>query len=131
MLNKKLLAGGVKSIKITRVNIPTVIEAGTSEPNVLDCVYDLEGKRADDLVIKWFINQEILYQWILGSEPRGSQEFEKYIDQTYKASNDMKTMYRAVKLIKPGHELTGSVRCVISTTESEDSAERNMLIYCK
>ena len=104
---------------------------GSRDPVILDCDYDMGKSKTTGLVIKWYVNQELLYQWIFGHKPRGSDEFRKYIDETYKASNDPNEMYRAVKLVRLGHELSGSVRCSISTQYAEAEATREMLVYCK
>ena len=121
----------VMPINITTVNIPKVVRAGTEQHIILDCVYNMGSSPKTGLVIKWFVNQDLLYQWIRGSKPRASDEFKKYIDESYKASNDPDTMYRAVKLVRPGHELSGNVRCVIFTQYDEADASRKMLVYCK
>lgn len=118
-------------INITTVDIPYLIRAGSSDPIVLDCNYELGKSSTRGLVIKWFVNQDVLYQWIHGTQPTGSDEFRKYIDPSFKASNDPNTMYRAVKLVKPGHELSGNVKCHISTFSAEAEAVRKMLVYCK
>ncbi|XP_033215778.1 uncharacterized protein LOC117172107 [Belonocnema kinseyi] len=119
----------VEPINITTVNIPKVVKAGTEQNIVLDCIYNMGNSPKTGLVIKWFVNQDLLYQWIHGHKPTGSDEFQKYIDESYKASNDPDTMYRAVKLVRPGHELSGNVRCVISTQYDEVDASRRMLVY--
>lgn len=121
----------MEAINITTVNIPKVVKAGTDQHVVLDCVYNMGNSPKTGLVIKWFVNQDLLYQWIHGNMPMGSDEFQKYIDESYKASSDPDTMYRAVKLVRPGHELSGNVRCVISTQYDEADASRKMLVYCE
>lgn len=122
---------GVAGLNITTVDIPYLIKAGSAEPIVLDCNYELGSSSVRGLVIKWYVNRDVLYQWILGKKPTGSDEFEKYIDVSFKASDDPHTMYRAVKLVKPGHELSGDVRCVISTMFDEVQASKRMLVYCE
>ncbi|XP_043484990.1 uncharacterized protein LOC122512910 [Leptopilina heterotoma] len=124
-----LLFTDIEAINITTVNIPKVVKAGTDQHVVLDCVYNMGNSPKTGLVIKWFVNQDLLYQWIHGNMPMGSDEFQKYIDESYKASSDPDTMYRAVKLVRPGHELSGNVRCVISTQYDEADASRKMLVY--
>ncbi|XP_044016472.1 uncharacterized protein LOC122857959 isoform X2 [Aphidius gifuensis] len=83
----------------------------------------------DDLVVKWYVNDDLLYQWIYGSKPRASEEYMHYIDSTYNASTDPNMEYRAVKLIKPSHLITGKIRCSISAQDGEDEASRDMLVY--
>ncbi|XP_057318442.1 uncharacterized protein LOC130663314 isoform X1 [Microplitis mediator] len=124
-----LLIKKVEPVKITSVEIPRVVRAGTEEPTILDCKYDLESSTTAALVVKWYVDEELLYQWIHNSPPKGSDEFEKFVDATYKASNDPNTMYRAVKLVRPSHELSGKIRCSISTQEDETDASEDMLVY--
>lgn len=118
-------------INITQVNVPRLASADSRDPVILDCDYDMGKSKNTGLVIKWYVNQELIYQWIHGYKPKGSDEFRKYIDETYKASSDPNEMYRAVKLVRLGHELSGNVRCVISTQYDEAEASREMLVYCK
>jgi hypothetical protein len=125
------LPSGTWAINITTVDIPYLIKAGSTDPNVLDCNYELGNSSTDGLVIKWFVNQDVLYQWIHGKVPTGSEEFKKYIDESFKASNDPRTMYRAVKLVRPSHELSGNVTCLISSMYGEARAIRKMLVYCE
>ncbi|CAB0036653.1 unnamed protein product, partial [Trichogramma brassicae] len=119
----------VISISIIKVDIPYVVRAGSPDPVVLDCNYDLGNSKTQGLVIKWFVNQDVLYQWIHGKNPAGSDEFQKYIDASYRASNDTRSEYRAVKLVRPGHELSGNIKCIISTIFDEVEAVRKMLVY--
>ncbi|XP_015608203.1 uncharacterized protein LOC107274006 [Cephus cinctus] len=119
----------VFAINITGVDIPHLVKAGTDQPIVLDCNYVINSSMNTELVIKWYVNQDVIYQWIRGNKPTGSDEFHKYIDPSYKASENPDTMYRAVKLVKPGHDLTGKVRCLISTQYEEAEASGWMLVY--
>jgi len=83
-------------------------------------------------MIKWFFNDNrVVYQWIYGKPPLADESVAKYVDLTYKASDDPFTEYRAMKLNKPGIELTGNYKCVISTFEDERTANASMVIYCK
>ena len=99
---------------------------------ILDCDYDLENTPSKGLVVKWFFNtNEVAYQWIYGREPLAGDTARKYIDLKYKASDDPYTKYRAMKLNKPGIDLTGEYTCVISTFADEQSASASMVVYCK
>ncbi|XP_015110348.1 uncharacterized protein LOC107036725 [Diachasma alloeum] len=124
-----LLFKEVEPIKITKVQIPSVVRAGTEEPIILDCQYSMDGSSNLALVVKWYVNGEILYQWIHGRAPQGSEEFQQYIDKSYKASTNPDMEYRAVKLVRPSHDLSGKVRCSISTQDGEDEAEGELLVY--
>lgn len=83
------------------------------------------------------ISSEIVFQYkwsglsIYGRDPLAGDITRKYIDLKYKASNDPCTTYRAMKLNKPGIDLTGEYICVISTFADEQSASVSMVVYCK
>ncbi|XP_034935338.1 uncharacterized protein [Chelonus insularis] len=125
-----LVLRGAEPLRITSVEIPKIVRAGTDEPVILDCKYDMELTSNVALVVKWYIKQnELLYQWIHDRRHRGSDEYRHYIDESYKASNDSNTMYRAVKLVKPSHELSGKVKCSISAQDAEVEATSDMLVY--
>lgn len=108
-----------------------MVRAGTSEPIILDCEYEMGDSSTQGLVIKWYVNQELLYQWIRGTRPKGSDEFNEYVDDSFNISTNPDTMYRAVKLVRPSHDLSGQVRCVISTQFDEKEAFGEMLVFCQ
>uniref|UniRef100_A0A0C9RX72 IGLON5 protein n=1 Tax=Fopius arisanus TaxID=64838 RepID=A0A0C9RX72_9HYME len=124
-----LLLKETEPIKITKVEIPSVVRAGTEEPIILDCQYNMGSSTNRALVVKWYINEDILYQWIYGRAPLGADEYQQYVDASYRASDDLDMEYRAVKLVRPSHELSGKVRCSISCQEDEDEAQGEMLVY--
>lgn len=117
---------------IKSVNVPATVKADDTDYVILDCDYDLENTPSKGLVVKWFFNtNEVAYQWIYGREPLAGDTARKYVDLKYKASDDPYTKYRAMKLNKPGIDLTGEYTCVISTFADERSASASMVVYCK
>ncbi|XP_024226158.1 uncharacterized protein LOC100741287 [Bombus impatiens] len=117
---------------IKSVNVPATVKADDTDYVILDCDYDLENTPSKGLVVKWFFNtNEVAYQWIYGREPLAGDTARKYIDLQYKASDDPYTKYRAMKLNKPGIDLTGEYTCVIFTYADEQSASGSMVVYCK
>ncbi|XP_076222770.1 uncharacterized protein LOC116433344 isoform X1 [Nomia melanderi] len=115
---------------IKSVNVPATVKAGDTDYVILDCDYDLENTRHDGLVVKWFFNtNDLVYQWILGMSPMAGELTNNYVDLTYEASNNSYTKHRAMKLNKPGIDLTGDYTCVISTFEDEKSASASMVVY--
>ncbi|KAK1135413.1 hypothetical protein K0M31_000011, partial [Melipona bicolor] len=115
---------------IKNVNVPAKVKAGDTDHVILDCDYDLGNTPSKGLVVKWFFNtNEVAYQWIYGREPLAGDTTRKYIDPEYKASDDPYTKYRAMKLNKPGIELTGEYTCVIFTFADEQSASGSMVVY--
>ncbi|XP_024878025.1 uncharacterized protein LOC112458564 isoform X3 [Temnothorax curvispinosus] len=117
---------------IRSINIPSAVKVGDVDHVILDCDYALENTSSQGLVVKWFFNDNrVVYQWIHGRSPLvpADEPAAKYIDLTYKASDDPFTEYRAMKLDKPGIELSGDYMCVISTFEDERAANASMVIY--
>ncbi|XP_011068640.1 PREDICTED: uncharacterized protein LOC105154659 [Acromyrmex echinatior] len=115
---------------IKRINIPPTVKLNDTDYIILDCDYDLENTSSTGLVVKWFFNtNQVIYQWIYGRYPLADEPAAKYIDLTYKASNDPYTEYRAIKLNKPGVDLTGVYTCVISTYADERTANASMIVY--
>ncbi|KAL6418916.1 hypothetical protein ACFW04_014137 [Cataglyphis niger] len=114
---------------IKSINVPDIIKV-SNDYIILDCDYDLENTSSKGLVVKWFFNtNQVVYQWIYGRHPLADEPAAKYIDLTYKASDDPYTEYRAMKLNKPGIDLTGEYTCVISTFEDERTANASMIVY--
>ncbi|OAD57822.1 hypothetical protein WN48_01531 [Eufriesea mexicana] len=115
---------------IKSVNVPPTVKADDTDYVILDCDYDLENTSNKGLVVKWFFNtNEVAYQWIYGRDPLAGDTARKYVDLKYKASDDPYTKYRAMKLNKPGIDLTGEYTCVISTFADERSASASMVVY--
>ncbi|KZC13796.1 hypothetical protein WN55_05699 [Dufourea novaeangliae] len=115
---------------IKSVNVPETVKAGDTDYVILDCDYDFENTPSKGLVVKWFFNtNELAYQWIYGRSPLAGELTEKYVDLMYEASDDPYTKYRAMKLNKPGIDLTGDYTCVISTFADERSASASMVVY--
>ncbi|XP_011646140.2 uncharacterized protein LOC105432862 [Pogonomyrmex barbatus] len=115
---------------IKSINIPATVKVNGTDYIILDCDYDLENTSSKGLVVKWFFNtNQVVYQWIYGRNPLADEPAAKYIDLTYKASDDPYTEYRAIKLNKPGIDLTGEYTCVISTFADERTANASMIVY--
>ncbi|XP_025263892.1 uncharacterized protein LOC105254096 isoform X2 [Camponotus floridanus] len=122
-----------QQLVIKSINVPPAVKVGNVNHVVLDCDYALENTSSEGLVVKWFFNgleeAGLVYQWIHGRNPLADEPAAKYIDLTYKASDDPFTEYRAMKLDNPGTDLTGDYMCVISTFEDEKMANASMVIY--
>ena len=125
-----LLVPGSLQLVIKQVNIPQSVRVG-EDSVILDCDYDLENTSTKGLVVKWYLNDyDLVYQWIYDTPPQAIDPVLKYIDH-FKASDDPNTMYRAMRLTRPGIDLTGNYTCLISTFEDEVSAKRPMTVYCE
>ncbi|XP_015608201.1 uncharacterized protein LOC107274004 isoform X2 [Cephus cinctus] len=117
-------------LRLKNIIVPPLLKDDV-ESVILDCDYDFEDTSHDGLVVKWYKDNGnlLVYQWILHSEPRVTDEFENYVDVNYTASDDPLTMYRALKFVRPGVELTGTYKCVISVYEGEVEGISKMVIY--
>ncbi|XP_011636562.1 uncharacterized protein LOC105426860, partial [Pogonomyrmex barbatus] len=117
---------------IKNISGPSAVKVGDVDHVILDCDYALENTSSQGLVVKWFFNDnQLVYQWIYGRSPAADEPVAKYIDIMYKASDDPLTKYRAMKLNKPGIDLTGDYTCIISTFADERMANISMVMYCK
>ena len=122
------------SVKITEVNIPSIVEVG-SENIILNCNYHFEDDEAQQLEIKWYFNKDPspFFQWIAGlpgSKPQliGSL-FENKIDLDYMVDPHPYTRYRAIKIKNPSIDMAGTYHCKVSTLMSEEMANAHMLVY--
>ncbi|XP_033334484.2 uncharacterized protein LOC117225222 isoform X1 [Megalopta genalis] len=107
-----------------------MVKAGETDHVILDCDYDLENTNKEGLYVKWFFNDnDLVYQWIYEMSPMAGELTRNYIDLTYEASTDPYTKHRAMKLNKPGIDLSGEYTCFISTYEDEKKASASMLVY--
>ncbi|RLU20168.1 hypothetical protein DMN91_006775 [Ooceraea biroi] len=119
-----------RQLIIKSMNVPATVKASETDYVILDCDYDLENTSSKGLVVKWFFNNnEVAYQWIYGRHPQAAEPAAKYVDLLYRASDDPYTEYRAMKLNKPGIDLTGEYTCVISTFADERIANASMVVY--
>ncbi len=62
-----------KAVKIVNLRVPSqyimLKKYKISEPLILDCEYDLPvGEK--ELVLKWYLNDQLIYQWISTEPPR-------------------------------------------------------------
>ncbi|KAL6265742.1 hypothetical protein P5V15_002547 [Pogonomyrmex californicus] len=131
--NLSIITYTIKSqqLIIKNINGPSAVKVGDVDHVILDCDYALENTSSQGLVVKWFFNDnQLVYQWIYGRSPAADEPVAKYIDIMYKASDDPLTKYRAMKLNKPGIDLTGDYTCVISTFADERMANISMVMYC-
>lgn len=129
MSSTQLLAES-QQLVIKSINVPAKVKIGEVDHVILDCDYELENTSEDGLVVKWFFGNDIMvYQWIHKRMPLATELVKRYVDLTYRASNNSCTEYRAMKLNNPGIELSGDYKCVISTFDDEKTANASMVIY--
>lgn len=149
------LLSNTHGIRILDVVVPQFVENGTADSVVLDCVYQysLEDQQ---LVVKWFFNQDPkpIYQWIpdLNKRSYSKSRFEGHIDRHFEvpppstpmlvhhhrrgglANNDngpadKYTKYRALKIMRPTTEMSGSYSCSVTSLQGQDTKTKEMIVY--
>uniref|UniRef100_A0A6P7F0F9 Uncharacterized protein LOC114324707 isoform X1 n=1 Tax=Diabrotica virgifera virgifera TaxID=50390 RepID=A0A6P7F0F9_DIAVI len=117
-------------VKINRLEVPEVIKHG--DPVTLDCDFTLEDND-QDLVVKWFFNKTLVYQWIPGTKkrPQGLGILKDRLNLEYAASVDANSRHRALHIWKAGPDLSGDYTCSVSTLQSEDIETKSMLVLGK
>lgn len=60
-----VLETSISSVEIIQIKVPEHVNNGESAK--LDCDFRLE-ENYQDLVVKWFLNQSLVYQWIPGKK---------------------------------------------------------------
>ncbi|KAG8228945.1 hypothetical protein J437_LFUL009427 [Ladona fulva] len=127
-----------EALKLLGLKVPGLVQNGTEESVVLDCLYDLgsaensaEGGKRLGLVVKWFFEGDPypVYQWIPKHPPQGQGKLRGRVDLDYRATNDESTMHRALFIKKPTVELSGQYTCTVSTFDDEKSLSKTMVVY--
>lgn len=79
--------------------------------------------------MKWFLNEEVVYQWIPPKKPQSSGVLADKVDLSYEVSVDPKTSHRALKILNPTSEMAGEYKCMVSTFTDEDFSSKRMIVY--
>ncbi|KAM7313270.1 uncharacterized protein ISCGN_003145 [Ixodes scapularis] len=132
-----LLAGPARSIRITRLSVPTFVKNGT-ESVVLDCEYELDSDPTDrqGLVVKWFLDDDPvpLYQWIpeISVGRHVGPKLRNRLDLFFSVPNGTDlNKFRALKIVRPTTELSGIYTCQVSSLVGQESRSGNMTVYAK
>ncbi|KAF7280514.1 hypothetical protein GWI33_005797 [Rhynchophorus ferrugineus] len=129
-----LLITGFLELQCVQINNLTVPPLATPDiPTILDCDYSLDFPKDEELVVKWFFNEETypVYQWIPDAKPQDLGILKGRLDLTYRASEDKNKVHRALKIVKLRPDLSGNFTCSVSTFSSEDSQTKQMLVFGK
>lgn len=110
------------------MNVPSAVRNNSEDPIILDCDYSVRPDD-QDLVVKWFLNDVVVYQWIPPQEPQGLGILRDKLDIGFKATSDPKTVHRALKISKPTTELAGDYKCFVSTFADEDFLSKKLIIF--
>ena len=108
-----------------------MVENGTSTPILLDCDYEFSEVENMSLVIKWFLDDfhKPVYQWIPGQRPQVLGVLKGRLNLSYVASSDVYKRHRAIEILQPTTELSGTYRCQVESFTSEDTKEGTMTVY--
>ncbi|XP_050316388.1 uncharacterized protein LOC126750720 isoform X2 [Anthonomus grandis grandis] len=117
-------------VEINYVKVPNAVKNDTNRPVILDCNYSIRPDDTD-LVVQWFLNEELVYQWIPPNKPQSIGMLKNAVDLNYTATDDPTTVYRAVKILNPTTQLAGEYRCLVSTLGDHDSRMKNMIVFEK
>ncbi|KAK8723130.1 hypothetical protein OTU49_011856, partial [Cherax quadricarinatus] len=122
---------GCRGLHIVDLVVPEVIQNGSRSSVVLDCAYRYERYEQDGLVVKWFWNNEpeAVYQWIPGKNPEAIGILKGRVNLDYLASGDHYSKHRALEILHPTTNLTGSFTCRVSSFHEEDFASKKMIVY--
>ncbi|CAH1119374.1 unnamed protein product, partial [Phaedon cochleariae] len=114
-------------VKIHKLDVPEIIHFG--HPVILDCDFTLETND-QELVVKWFFNNTLVYQWIPGTKkrPQVSGILKDRLNLEYVASRDANSVHRALHILKALPDLSGDYTCSVSTMQSEDIETKTMVV---
>jgi hypothetical protein len=120
-------------VKIQKISVPPVVVMDYNPnmrdlPNLsapeftLDCDFDMNvGEHG--LVIKWFLNNQLVYQSIPSNPPRlptAMGLFRNRIKKNYTVSDDPIKQFRGVAVTKPTLNFSGEYMCSVQTFQSSD-----------
>ncbi|KAF7279927.1 hypothetical protein GWI33_006598 [Rhynchophorus ferrugineus] len=118
----------LEGIQINYVEVPTAVRNDSNRSAILDCNYSIRPGDTE-LTVKWYLNDDLIYQWIPPQNPQSLGILKDNIDLNYKASDDPKTVYRAIKINNPTTQIAGEYKCVVSTLADEDFSMKNMIVF--
>lgn len=118
------------AIQINYIKVPVAVKNDSKNPVIMDCNYSLRPDDTD-LVIKWYLNDDLVYQWIPPQVPQSYGVLKNRVDLSYRATDDPKTVYRAMKIENPTNEIAGEYKCYVSTFTDEDFSIKNMIVFGK
>lgn len=118
---------GCQALKTDEETKYIVLEDDNMEPTVLDCDYNLNDTDAF-LTVKWFRNDNAIYQWIRGSQPAPIPEFKNDVDSSYESSKDPNKQYSSLALVNPSISSTGDYKCVVQTQSETITIHKNVQV---
>ncbi|XP_061391812.1 uncharacterized protein LOC133327272 [Musca vetustissima] len=92
----------------------------------LDCDYELSSS-VPYLLVKWFMNNKLIYQWIRGKQPSVLPLLRDYIELR-KTSDDPNHEYSSLTLNNISIELNGTYKCSVNAGSEYKSVEKEVHI---
>lgn len=86
---------------------------------LLDCEYEMEPTE-NNLVVKWYLNNTLVYQWIPPRVPKPFGLFINRIKKNFTVSEDPSKKHRAILVTKPTINFSGEYSCSVQTFQSSD-----------
>lgn len=128
MIHQCFKVNACNCVQINYITVPVAVQNNSEVPVILDCNYSV---RPDDqeLVVKWFLDGDIVYQWIPTQIPQSLGILKDRLDITYKATDDPKTAYRAMKIVNVTSEIAGEYKCFVSTFADEDYSSKKLTVF--
>lgn len=119
------------SVKIQKITVPPVVVMDYNQnlserPNLsapeftLDCDYDYDPTIENGLVIKWLLNNQLVYQWIPPRLPTALAVFKNRIKRNFTLSDDPMKKYRGLAVTRPMLNFSGEYTCSVQTFQSSD-----------
>ncbi|XP_059087769.1 uncharacterized protein LOC131884122 [Tigriopus californicus] len=129
-----LIIDQAQGVEIIDLVMPETAESGNDSEIILDCDYDFSDEERSQLDVKWYFNGDHMpfFQWVPGQGRKPQligERFANHIDLDFVAHEDEAKQYRALKIINPSSELSGSYRCKVSTLIDEDFKQKDLIVY--
>ncbi|XP_060520125.1 uncharacterized protein LOC132698195 isoform X2 [Cylas formicarius] len=118
----------ISAIQINYVKVPVAVRNDTKRPATLDCNYSVRPDDTD-LIVKWYLNDDLVYQWIPPQKPQSLGILKDNLDLDYRATDDHNMAYRAMKIMNPTTDIAGEYKCQVSTIADEDFSTKNMIVF--
>lgn len=122
------------AIKIQSISVPDRVNSNSSEPLHLDCHFELnstENAQAHNLVLKWFLNDTMIYQWSNQNLFIGDIIKSRIPQDQKNFTNTRPMMNMPLTIYNKTIELTGLYMCRVDMIVAEDSRQKYMHVYGK
>ncbi|XP_065367871.1 uncharacterized protein LOC135960495 [Calliphora vicina] len=123
-----LFVQGINCVVLHDIDVPELVKIENDddgEPIKLNCNYELD-EDPSYLVVKWFLNNNTIYQWIRGQPPSVLPSFKHHIGKIEATSTEKNHEYSGLTLINPSIELSGTYKCSVQTYNGWKSMEKEL-----